>query len=33
MEAPAQSRYTTAGALSVALIAWLAVAQKRGAPD
>jgi hypothetical protein len=27
MKAPAQSRYTTAGALSVALIAWLAVAQ------
>jgi hypothetical protein len=30
MEAPAQSRYTTAGALSVALIAWLAVAQYFG---
>ena len=27
MEGSAQSRYTTAGALSVALIAWLAVAQ------
>jgi hypothetical protein len=27
MEGPAQSRYATAGALSVVLIAWLAVAQ------
>jgi hypothetical protein len=30
MKASAQSRYTTAGALSVALIAWLAVAQYVG---
>jgi hypothetical protein len=30
MEAPAQTRYMTAGALSVALIAWLAVAQYLG---
>jgi hypothetical protein len=30
MKAPAQSRYTTAGVLSVALIAWLAVAQYVG---
>ena len=30
MEAPAQSRYMTAGALSVALIAWLAIAQYLG---
>ncbi len=30
MEAPAQSRYTTAGALSAVLIAWLAVAQYAG---
>jgi len=27
MEAPARSRYVTAGALSAALVAWLAVAQ------
>jgi len=33
MEAPAQSRYATAGALSVALIAWLAVAQYVGSAD
>jgi hypothetical protein len=33
MEAPAQSRYTTAGALSVALIAWLAVAQYVGSAN
>jgi hypothetical protein len=33
MEAPAQSRYTTAGALSVALIAWLAIAQYLGAAN
>ena len=31
MEAPAVSRYLTAGALSVSLIAWLAVAQYFGA--
>jgi hypothetical protein len=30
MEAPAWWRYTTEGALSVALIAWLAVAQYLG---
>jgi hypothetical protein len=30
MEAPAQSRYTTAGVLSAVLIAWLAVAQYVG---
>jgi len=30
---PAQSRYTTAGALSVALIAWLAVAQYVGSAN
>jgi len=30
MEGPAQSRYATAGALSVVLIAWLAVAQYLG---
>jgi len=30
MEAPARSRYTTAGALSLALIAWLAAAQYLG---
>jgi hypothetical protein len=33
MEAPTQSRYTTAGALSVALIAWLAVAQYLGSAN
>ena len=33
MQAPAQSRYTTAGALSVALIAWLAVAQYVGSAN
>ena len=33
MEAPAQSRYMTAGALSVALIAWLAVAQYLGSAN
>ena len=33
MEAPAQSRYMTAGALSVALIAWLAIAQYLGAAN
>ena len=33
MEAPAQSRYTTAGVLSVALIAWLAIAQYLGAAN
>jgi hypothetical protein len=33
MEGPAQSRYTTAGALSVALIAWLAVAQYVGSAN
>jgi len=33
MEAPAQSRYATAGALSVALIAWLADAQYVGSAD
>lgn len=33
MQAPAQSRYTTAGALSVALIAWLAVAQYLGSAN
>ena len=33
MEAPAQSRYMTAGALSVALIAWLAIAQHLGAAN
>ena len=30
MEAPARSRYATAGALSIALIAWLAVARYLG---
>lgn len=30
MQAPARSRYTTAGVLSVALIAWLAAAQQLG---
>src|SRR5271163_4099161 len=33
MKAPAQSRYTIAGVLSVALIAWLAVAQYLGAAN
>jgi hypothetical protein len=33
MKAPAQSRYMTAGALSVALIAWLAVAQYLGSAN
>jgi hypothetical protein len=33
MEGPAQSRYATAGALSVVLIAWLAVAQYLGAAN
>jgi hypothetical protein len=33
MEAPAQSRYMTAGALSLALIAWLAIAQYLGAAN
>src|SRR6266852_2518671 len=33
MDAPAQLRYTTAGALSVALIAWLAVAQYVGSAN
>ncbi len=33
MEAPARSRYVTAGALSVALIAWLAVAEYLGAAN
>jgi hypothetical protein len=33
MTAPAQSRYATAGALSVALIAWLAVAQYLGSAN
>ena len=33
MEARAQSRYTTAGALSVALIAWLAIAQYLGSAN
>ena len=33
MDAPAQSRYTTAGALSVALIAWMAVAQYVGSAN
>jgi hypothetical protein len=33
MEAPAVSRYLTAGALSVSLIAWLAVAQYFGAAN
>ena len=28
MQAPAQSRYTTAGLLSAALVAWLAVARE-----
>ena len=33
MEGPPQSRYTTAGALSVTLIAWLAVAQYVGSAN
>jgi len=33
MEAPAQSRYMTAGALSAALIAWLAIAQYFGSAN
>jgi len=33
MDAPARSRYTNAGALSVALIAWLAVAQYLGSAN
>jgi hypothetical protein len=33
MDAPIQSRYTTAGALSVAFIAWLAVAQYVGSAN
>jgi hypothetical protein len=33
MKAPAQSRYTTAGALSVALIAWVVVAQYVGSAN
>ncbi len=33
MEGPAQSRYTTAGALSVTLIAWLAIAQYLGSAN
>ncbi len=33
MDAPARSRYTTAGALSVGLIAWLAVAQYLGSAN
>ncbi len=33
MDAPAQSRYTTAAALSVALIAWMAVAQYVGSAN
>jgi hypothetical protein len=33
MKAPAQSRYTIAGVLSVALIAWLAVAQHLGSAN
>src|SRR6516164_3731131 len=33
MEAPARSRYTTAGALSVALIAWLVIAQYLGSAN
>ena len=33
MEGPAQSRYATAGALSVVLIAWLAVAQYLGSAN
>jgi hypothetical protein len=33
MEGPAQSRYTTAGALSVTFIAWLAIAHKLGSAN
>jgi hypothetical protein len=33
MEGPAQARYTTAGALSVTLVAWLAIAQYVGAAN
>jgi len=33
MQAPAQSRYTTAGALSVAFVGWLAVAQYLGSAN
>jgi hypothetical protein len=33
MKAPALSRYTTAGALSVALVAWLAIAQYLGSAN
>jgi len=33
MEAPARSRYTTAGALSVGLIAWLVIAQYLGSAN
>jgi hypothetical protein len=33
MEAPAQSRYATAGALSVALIVWLAIAEYLGSAN
>jgi hypothetical protein len=33
MEAPAQTRYVTAGALSAALVGWLAVAQYLGAAN
>ncbi len=33
MEAPARSRYATAGALSAALVAWLALAQRLAATD
>ncbi len=33
MEAPAQSRYATAGVLSAALIAWLAIAQYAGSAN
>jgi hypothetical protein len=33
MEGPARSRYTTAGALSVALLAWMAVAQYLGSAN
>jgi hypothetical protein len=33
MDAPARSRYTTAGTLSVALMAWLAVAQYLGSAN
>lgn len=33
MEGPARSRYTTAGALSVTLLAWLAIAQYFGAAN